>query len=402
MRDDRSLLHVLLSDGRFLIALTGISLALSGLFAILQSLSGQLLPQDSHAIGMDASALMHAGNARLLGFMFHDRVAYGGTILSIGAGYLWLAAFPLQRRAVWAWCALAFSGTVGFLAFLTYLGRGYLDTWHGVATLFLLPVFVAGLWRSRPDRFSLRYLRLEKPNEHCPFAKWGRLLLGACAVGLILAGFTIAIFGMTTVFVPSDLRFVGLDVSALDRISSSLVPVIAHDRAGFGGGLCSIGFLLLFMARYAELSRNFVEIVAVMGFAGFGAAIGVHFIVGYRDFLHLLPAFMGSVIFILAVVFLWIAWRKSEPISSSEIGAPQSAPHPDFHNTPLTQLITLKHQEKKKPGHRRAFRLRRVWHETCTGRSRPKVYEWKTLHENRGRGDPHSRPHNDRPERMRK
>jgi len=53
MSDDRSLLDVILADGRSLIALTGISLALSGLFAILQSVSGQLLPQDSHAIGMD-------------------------------------------------------------------------------------------------------------------------------------------------------------------------------------------------------------------------------------------------------------------------------------------------------------------------------------------------------------
>jgi hypothetical protein len=317
MRDDRSLLQAVLDDGRFLIALTGISLALSGLFAILQSLSGQLLPQDSHAIGMDASALMHVGNSRLVGFMFHDRVAYGGSILAIGAGYLWLAAFPMRLRALWAWWALALSGTVGFLAFLTYLGRGYLDTWHGVATLFLLPVFIAGLWRSRPDKFSLR---MEKRNDNSPLAKWGRILLGACAVGLILAGLTIAIFGMTTVFVPSDLRFIGLNVSALDRISSSLIPVIAHDRAGFGGGLCSIGFLLLFMARFAELTRNFVEIIAVMGCAGFGAALGVHFIVGYRDFLHLLPGFVGFAIFILADVLLWAGWRKSAPISSLQEG----------------------------------------------------------------------------------
>jgi hypothetical protein len=312
MRDDRSLLHVLLDDGRFLIALTGISLALSGLFAILQSLSGQLLPQDSHAIGMDAAALMNASNPRLVGFMFHDRVAYGGSILAIGAGYLWLAAFPMHHRAAWAWWALAFSGTVGFLAFLTYLGRGYLDTWHGIATLFLLPVFIAGLWNSRPEKFSLRSLRLDQSNDHSRFASWGRILLGACAVGLIFAGLTIAVFGMTTVFVPSDLRFIGLDVSALDRISSSLVPVIAHDRAGFGGGLCSIGFLLLFMARYAELNRSLVEIVALMGCAGFATAIGIHFVVGYRDFFHLLPAFVGSAIFVLAVIFLWIGWRRNK------------------------------------------------------------------------------------------
>lgn len=77
-----------LGDGRFLIALTGFCLALSGCFALLQSVSGHLLPHDSHAIGMDAVALAHAGNQRLLGFMFHDRVAYGGSLLAIGFVYV--------------------------------------------------------------------------------------------------------------------------------------------------------------------------------------------------------------------------------------------------------------------------------------------------------------------------
>jgi len=219
MSDDRSLLDVILADGRSLIALTGISLALSGLFAILQSVSGQLLPQDSHAIGMDSSALMHAGNRHLLGFMFHDRVAYGGTLFSIGAGYLWLAAFPLKARQPWAWWALVFSGGLGFLAFLTYLGQGYLDSWHGVATLFLFPVFVAGIWRSRPSPLSFRHVFTHAPEDEALAEKWGRILLGACAAGLIMAGLTIAIFGMTTVFVPSDLRFIALNPAALRQIS---------------------------------------------------------------------------------------------------------------------------------------------------------------------------------------
>jgi hypothetical protein len=67
---------------------------------------------------------------------------------------------------VWAWQALVISGGIGFLAFLTYLGKGYLDTWHGVATLFLAPVFAAAVWRSRPrGRRSdeIRTLR-SKPN----------------------------------------------------------------------------------------------------------------------------------------------------------------------------------------------------------------------------------------------
>jgi hypothetical protein len=58
MRDERSVLQALLGDGRFLVALTGISLCLCRGFAVFQSVSGQLLPQDTHAIGKDAAALM--------------------------------------------------------------------------------------------------------------------------------------------------------------------------------------------------------------------------------------------------------------------------------------------------------------------------------------------------------
>ena len=303
----------MLGDGRFLIALTGVSVALSGGFAVLQSVSGKLLPHDSLAIGMDSIALTHAGNRHLLGFMFHDRVAYGGSLLAIGFGYLWLAEFPMSAGATWAWWALLFSGGIGFLAFLTYLGQGYLDTWHGVATLFLLPVFAAGLWRSRPRRFSLSSAWFSNPARESVFAKWGRILLGGCGVGLIAAGVTIAIFGMTTVFVPSDLRFIGLSTSALQRISPMLIPVISHDRAGFGGGLCSIGSLLLFMARCAELNRSLVEIVALMGCSGFGCAISVHFAVSYLDFFHLLPAFVGLMIFVVADALLWMGKEKRSP-----------------------------------------------------------------------------------------
>lgn len=323
MRDERSILNAVLSDGTPLIALTGVALLLSGGFAVMQSVYGELLPQDSHAIGMNAMALTHAANARLPGFMFHDRVAYGGTLLSIGSGYLWLAAFPLKARQSWAWWALAFSGGIGFLAFLTYLGQGYLDSWHGVATLFLLPLFCCGLWRAHMPHNPLREAWTSGPLT-AGQERWGRILLGLCATGLILAGATIACFGMTIVFVPSDLRFMGLDRDALHHISPLLVPVISHDRAGFGGGLCSMGCLLLFIARCAEMSRSLVEIVAVMGLVGFGCAIGVHFAVGYVDFMHLLPAFLGFFLFLTAELLLWTGWRVQDrnteiPVAASHV-----------------------------------------------------------------------------------
>jgi len=305
MRDDRSLLDAALGDGRFLVAITGFSVALSGLFAILQSMSGHLLPHDSQAIGMDAAELSRIANPRLVGFMFHDRVAYGGSLMAIGIGYLWLAGFPMVHQCLWAWQALVVSGGIGFPAFLTYLGRGYLDTWHGVATLLLIPVFAAGVWRSRPQR--LRHDELPKPTIRCEnqVGLWGRRVLGACAAGLVLAGGTIAVVGMTAVFVPSDLKFIGLDPAKLDQITPTLIPLISHDRAGFGGGLCSIGVFLLFVARYAEITRSLVEIVALMGCVGFGCAIGVHFVVGYTDFAHLSPAFAGLALFLIAAALLW-------------------------------------------------------------------------------------------------
>ena len=67
------------------------------------------------------------------------------------------------------------------------------------------------------------------------------------------------------------------------------------------------------MARCAELNRSFVEIVGLMGCAGFGGSIGVHFVVGYVDFFHLLPAFLGSFLFIVAETMLWVGWRQMRP-----------------------------------------------------------------------------------------
>lgn len=90
-----------------------------------------------------------------------------------------------------------------------------------------------------------------------------------------------------------------------------LIPVISHDRAGFGVGLFSIGVLLLLMARHAKLERSFIQIIALMGSTGFGCAIGVHFAVGYLDFLHLLPAYLGFALFIAADLLLWLGRNHS-------------------------------------------------------------------------------------------
>jgi hypothetical protein len=298
--DDRSLWDALLGDGRFLIATTGMALLASGIFAIAQSITGQLLPHDLHALGMDASALAHQASPNLVRFMFHDRVAFGGTLIAIGIAYWWLAEFALRCGAAWGWWTLALSGGCGFLSFLAYLGYGYLDTWHGVATLLLLPIYCGGMWRARrrvngPLNVGSSWTTTYRPKT--PAEAIGRKLLFLCGLGLIGAGATILVVGMTFVFVPQDVSFIGIPPDKLRALSPVLVPLLAHDRAGFGGGLFSVGVILVMMMRHAPMSRSLVQIVALMGLFGFGAALGVHFAIGYTDFRHLSPAYAGFLMF---------------------------------------------------------------------------------------------------------
>jgi hypothetical protein len=321
--DRRSLFELLLGDGRPLLVLTGIALFASGGFAILQSMTGHLLPHDSHALGMDAEGLTRAANAHLAMFMFHDRVAFGGTLLAIGTAYWWLSEFPLRAGQGWAWWAFAVSGLTGFASFLAYLGYGYLDTWHAVATVILFPIFVAGLWRSRrciagPLRLGQAW-RSALPAE-TGAARYGRLVLQLCGLGLVLAGATIVGVGMTTVFVPQDLVFMALTREQIRAISPMLIPVIAHDRAGFGGGLLSCGLLILTITRHALLTRSFLEVMALMGLFGFGAALGVHGAIGYLDFVHLAPAYAGLLLFLAGWTLCARAYRADKGWSGAAAG----------------------------------------------------------------------------------
>ena len=208
--DERSVWSALLGDGRFLLALTGVALIASGGFALFLSATGHFLPHDVARLGLDAQELGRLSKPALVNFMFHDRAAFGGSLIAIGSLYLWIVEFPLRRGEAWAWWTLAVSGLSGFGSFLTYLGYGYLDTWHGVATLFLLPVYVAGMartWSTLRGERSWRSLRPSLPSTNYPRAyRTGKLLLLVYSVGLTIAGATIMTVGMTSVFVPEDLE----------------------------------------------------------------------------------------------------------------------------------------------------------------------------------------------------
>ena len=143
------LLTALVGDGRSLLVLVALGLMLSGIFALFLSATGTFLPHDVSFLGMQPGALCDLHQCRIVHFIFHDRVSFGGTLMAIGALYLWLLAFPLRQGEEWAWWTLLLSSIVGFLSFLAYRIYGYLDSWHGVATAALLPLFLGGIWKTR-------------------------------------------------------------------------------------------------------------------------------------------------------------------------------------------------------------------------------------------------------------
>ncbi|MFN8441259.1 MAG: hypothetical protein U0175_10840 [Caldilineaceae bacterium] len=295
-REEWGLWQALLADGRPLLVLTGLALVLVGGFAIFLGVSEQFLPHDVQFLGMDAAQLCRYHECHIVHFMIHDRIAFGGALVALGVLYLWLVEFPLRAGQSWAWWAILFSGTSGFLSFLSWLRYGYLDTWHGTATLFLLPCFVIGLWRS--------YYSIHPANLWMTFQCAGTLRFDARLVALLLttfgltcAGIVIMVGGATRVFVPQDLHFMQLSVADLNRISPRLVPLIAHDRASFGGAILSTGIAMFFCVWFGKMSRSLWQALLLAGSAGFGCAIGTHFEVGYVDWSHLAPALLGVSVF---------------------------------------------------------------------------------------------------------
>jgi hypothetical protein len=301
MHDDRSFFGALTADGRPLLAFTGLCLVLTGLFAVFLSVTRQFLPHDIQFLGMTPEQLCAIKECRIVYFMFHNRVSLGGSLIAVGTLYLWLVEFPLRHRQPWSWWLLAMSGILGFGSFLMYLGYGYLDTWHGIATLVLLPCFVLGLVRTHtllPSPAALRSLLL--PAVEVPWTSSygiGRGCLLASAFGLFAAGVTIMAVGMTWVFVPQDLSYLGLSTDDLHAINPRLVPLIAHDRAGFGAGVCTSGLVMFFCIWCGSPSRALWQALCLSGTAGFATAVGVHPVIGYLDFIHLAPAVAGAAVF---------------------------------------------------------------------------------------------------------
>jgi len=303
--DYRGLFEVMFSDGRIILSFIGLLLLMTGIFVCVQSYIGEFLPHDTAFLGMNAITL-GAINPKIVNFMFHDRVSFGSTIMSTGLLYIWLAEFPIRLKQAWAWWVYLISGILGFTSFLTYIGHGYLDMYHAVSSLLLIPLFIIGLilsyksYEVKPS-FSLRYFKYQN-NSLKGWAKYGYLSLIFTACGILAGGLVIMFVGMTTVYVPQDLEYMIMCNQDFSKINSNLTALIAHDRASFGGGLACVGLLIYCIINNASPSRNLWQILFIALSVGFLSVLFIHFSIGYTSFIHLLPAYIGTFLFYFGII----------------------------------------------------------------------------------------------------
>jgi hypothetical protein len=141
-------------------------------------------------------------------------------------------------------------------------------------------------------------------------------------LGMVAAGLIILVVGATRVFVPQDLAFIGLTSQDLDVLNPHLVPLIAHDRSGFGGGLAAAGLLVAMCAWYSPPTTSFRQAVGVSGAVGFGCAIGIHYLEGYTDLSHLGPALAGATIFAASALLESLGARLPRRLDEADPAIP--------------------------------------------------------------------------------
>jgi hypothetical protein len=136
---------------------------------------------------------------------------------------------------------------------------------------------------------------------------FGQFWFVGIGCGLVLAGIAISSIGITTVFVPEDLSFMHTTAHDLLCNNDRLLPAIAHDRAGFGGSLIAIGFGVLMTSLHGfRQGEGWVWwMLLIAGLPGFVATLAIHFAIGYTSWFHLLPAYIGFVMFVAG---LWLSY----------------------------------------------------------------------------------------------
>lgn len=285
----------------FWTVLMGVGMLIGSVLALAIAATRVVLPYDEAYLGMCRADLDRV-NPRLLAFMAHDRVSLAGTMVAIGVLYVGLSVGGIRRGLHWPMAAVFASAFVGFASFFLFLGFGYLDTLHAFVTACLLQLLLLGV-HAKLGSHTPDVAPALRTDRAWLLAQWGQLLLVLHAAAVLVAGLVIAVVGVTSVFVPEDLEFMRTTAQQLEAASPRLVPLVAHDRATFGGMLVATGLVLLLASLWGFRAGNswlWWTLLAAAA-AGYVPAIAVHLAVGYTDGMHLLPAFLGFGVVMLAL-----------------------------------------------------------------------------------------------------
>lgn len=268
-------------------------MVVGGLMALIIAATKVVLPYDESFLGMTRDQLP-AINPHLLDFMAHDRISLAGAMVAIGLLYLGLSLYGIRQGLHWARQSVLISALTGFASFFLFLGFGYLDPFHAFVTVALLQLMLLGV-HSRLGTYVPKVRPDVRGSRAWRAGLWGQLLLVIHGFGLLGAGATISVIGVTDVFVHEDLEFMRTTADALAAANPRLIPLIAHDRATLGGMLLASGWVFLLPALWGfrRGSSWLWWTTLVAGTIAYAAATAVHYAVGYLNVMHLLPAFGG-------------------------------------------------------------------------------------------------------------
>lgn len=301
----------------FWTTLLGLGMLIGSLFALVISAVRVVLPYDETFVGLTREQLRTI-NPRLLPFMAHDRVSLAGTMITIGVLYLGLSE-GARRGWHWAQQAILYSAFSGFLTFFLFLGFGYFDPFHAFVTAILFQIFLLAL-HSRLGVLQAWPVPTLREDWRWHWSQWGQLLFVIHGAGLLVAGGAIAAVGVTQVFVAEDLDFLQTTAAAFEQVTHRLVPLIAHDRATFGGMLIASGLAVLLPALWGfrQGERWLWLTFCLAGPPAYLAAIGIHLHVGYLNLWHLAPVFIAFAFYACGLLLSFPYFFQSPILEASQ------------------------------------------------------------------------------------
>ncbi|MFZ3590773.1 hypothetical protein ACOI1C_16345 [Bacillus sp. DJP31] len=247
-----------------------------------------------------------------------------------------LARNGVKQGIHWARRAINIGGVISFLGILSFISYGYFDYLHGLFWLILVSLFITGFVKTRKAVNSPSGINLYN-NRRWQKGLIGQLSFIILGFSLVVGGIVISLVGVTTVFVPTDLAYMCVTPDAMNEFNNRLIPVIAHDRAGFGSALLSVGLLVLMLALWGyRKGESWVWWTLTLGaIPAFLAGLATHFVIGYTTFTHLLPAYVAIFLYLVGVIY-------SAPICLNDKNSDSSKSTDFFFSAKISTMYLLK------------------------------------------------------------